>query len=182
MSLEINQLIKNLSEYKIEPVTRDNYVEVGEIFATNPEFCLLSEGKEGGAENALKEIDEGPPEFNLDNKFFVSLRKDGIIIGILDFLNGFPTPDCMWIGLLMIHGNMHNKEIGSTIVKGVLKTAGDSGHRRVQLGVIEENVKALNFWQRMGFKKIGEKKMEQENLGVLKIIVMEREVIKEKQN
>jgi len=177
MSLEINQLIKNLNGYEIEPITRDNYVEVGEVFTTNPEFCLLSEGKKGGAENVLQEIDEGPSGFNLDNKFFVSLRKDGRIIGILDLLKGFPAPDCMWIGLLMVHGDMHDRSIGSKIVKGVLKAARDSGHRRVQLGVIEANVKALKFWQKMGFEKIHEKKVEQKNIGVLKIIVMEREVI-----
>ncbi|MCL2003041.1 MAG: GNAT family N-acetyltransferase [Oscillospiraceae bacterium] len=169
----LHQLKARLGEDGLEPITACNYEPYMEVYATNPAFGSLSGGEEVSREGVLDDITRVPPGFDIKDKHFLGLRKNGAAAGVLDVLAGYPEKHCVWIGLLMIRGDLHNRQIGSETVKALLCAAKDEGFTSVQLGVLENNPHGQRFWQKFGFSKIREAPAEQNGINV---IVMEKRI------
>ncbi|MCL2840699.1 MAG: GNAT family N-acetyltransferase [Defluviitaleaceae bacterium] len=150
----INEIKKQLKDYDIVNITEQNFAQVFEIYETNQDFFLLTQGKKASIESSVNDIVAVPPNFDFQQKIYISLWKEGKIIGVLDLLQGYPTQTCIWIGLLLIHGHLQGGAIGSKIVNALLDVFKNAGYKRVQLGVIENNTKGISFWQKHGFSKI----------------------------
>lgn len=99
----------------------------------------------------MYDIDEIPPNCVIEQKIYISIWENGKVIGVLDLIEGFPEQTSCWIGLLLVHGDLQGKKIGSNIVHAILNAANASGYKSIQLGVIENNVKGIDFWQKHGF-------------------------------
>jgi len=173
----IDEIRRLLNEYEIITITKSNFDQIMEVYNTNQEFFLLTEGKEVKAEDCIKDKEAVPPDFDIKKKIYISIWKNGKIVGILDLLIGYPTQYCVWIGLLLIHGELHGKKIGSMIVTAVLEATKAIGYKSVQLGVIENNVAGISFWHKHGFEDIRKSKIEQDNIKTLKIVVMEKQIV-----
>lgn len=63
------------------------------------------------------------------------------------------------------------------LINAVLETSQNKGYTSVQLGVIDNNAKALEFWEKLGFGKIRESKVEQEGKSDWNIIVMKKRMV-----
>jgi ribosomal protein S18 acetylase RimI-like enzyme len=163
----LDELKKQLVGYEIATITRQSFGHVFEIYDTNQDFFLLTQGKKATIESSINDIDSIPPNIGIEQKIFVSIWADGKAIGILDLLKDYPEQNYLWIGLLLIHGDMCNKKIGSKIVAAILNASRIEGFKFVQLGVMENNVRGMAFWKKCGFAKVRTK----EN-----IIVMERSI------
>jgi len=93
-----------------------------------------------------------PDGFGMEGKNFVGLWKDGKPIAVLDFLVGYPNPDCVWVGLLLVHGSLKGKSIGTGIINAVTQTV---GMKDIMLGVIATNTRGIDFWRKLGFIQTG---------------------------
>jgi ribosomal protein S18 acetylase RimI-like enzyme len=164
----VDELKKALSKYTIEAITKQNFREVFEVYDTNQEFFLLTQGKKATIESSITDIVAMPPNFDVKQKIYISIWIDDKAVGVLDLLKGFPEQSCIWIGLLLIRGELQCRKIGSSVVNAVLSAAKIEGYTSVQIGVIENNIKGIAFWEKHGFKHIRTK----EN-----IIVMEKRVV-----
>lgn len=170
----IDEIKRRLKEYEINTITQSNFTQVMEIYNTNQDFFLLTENKEVQLEECIRDIGAVPPNFDIGKKIYISIWKNGKIVGVLDLLTGYPTQCCIWIGLLLIHGELHGKNIGSRIMTAVFEASKAVGYESIQLGVIENNIAGINFWHKHGFEKIRESKMEQDNIKAINITVMEK--------
>ncbi|MDL2293666.1 GNAT family N-acetyltransferase, partial [Ruminococcaceae bacterium OttesenSCG-928-D13] len=92
-----------------------------------------------------------PPNTDISQKNYISIWMEDKAIGVLDLIEGYPEKTSVWISLLLVHGSLHSKKIGGSIVNAVLTSAKKVGYRSIQLGVNESNVRGLAFWERYGF-------------------------------
>jgi len=172
----IDEIRRILSEYETNTITKANYDQVMKVYKTNQEYFLLTEGKVADIEDCLATINEVPPSFDPKDKFFVGFWKDGNCVGVLDFLVEYPDQSCIWIGLLLIDGKLHRKQIGSKIVNAVLEASKIKGYASVQLGVVDTNIRGLKFWGKQGFEKTRASRVERKNKPDWNVIVMEERV------
>ena len=149
-------LEKYLRNYNIKQITESNYMELAEIYTSNDEFFLITEGKKSDVSGIKNNISSVPPNFDLENKLALSFWRQGKPIAILDLLKGYPDKESIWIGLLLIHGIIQGEGIGSEIVDGIIKSADAEGFSSLQLGVVESNKKGLKFWEKQGFQVMRE--------------------------
>jgi ribosomal protein S18 acetylase RimI-like enzyme len=147
----IDEYKKQLVDYDIATVTRENFNRVFEVYNTNQDFFLLTQGKEATIESSIDDVSALPPGCSIGQKIFISLSKENRAVGVLDIIMEYPDQDSFWIGLLLIRGDLHGKKIGSGIITATLNAAKAVGYKSAQLGVVENNTKAVNFWQRHGF-------------------------------
>ena len=143
---------KQLIEYEIAIITRENFEKVFEVYNTNQNFFLLTQGSKTTVESSINDIDALPPTCDVSQKIYVSICEQDKIIAVMDLITGYPEETTIWIGLLLIHGDMQGKKIGSRIVNAVLDAAYATGSKSAQLGVIESNTRAVVFWQKHGFE------------------------------
>ncbi|MCL2527032.1 MAG: GNAT family N-acetyltransferase [Defluviitaleaceae bacterium] len=147
----ISQIKKQLSEYKIEPITKQNFEQIFKVYDSNQDFFLLTQGKKATIESSIGDIGAIPPSCTLGQKIYLGIWENDEVISILDIIIGYPEETCLWIGLFLVHGSFHSKGIGSKLIQAVFKAAKEAGYTLAQLGVIENNVKGIAFWQRHGF-------------------------------
>ena len=147
----LSELKKQLCEYEVRAITMQNFEQVFEVYGTNQDFFLLVRGEKATMENSIYDIDAIPPNCVIEQKIYISIWEDGKVIAVLDLIEGYPEQTSCWIGLLLVHGDSQGKKIGSKIVHAILNAAKASGYQSVQLGVIENNVKGIDFWQKHGF-------------------------------
>lgn len=147
----IEELKKCLSGYDIIPITTQNFEQVFPVYDANQDFFLLTQGEKATVENSISDVDVAPKNIDISQKTYVGIWMEDSVVGVLDLLEGYPDETSLWIGLLLVHSDLHGKKIGSGITNAVLKAAKMLGYKSVQLGVIENNAGGLAFWKRQGF-------------------------------
>ena len=151
----LDEIKKQLIDYEITALTKLNFEQAFEVYENNSDFFLLTQGNNATIESSINDIEALPPNCTIEQKIYVGIWKNGKIIGVMDLIEKYPNEAAFWIGLLLIHGDMHSKKIGSTIVNAVLNAAEAGGYKSAQLGVIENNVGAITFWQKHEFDIVG---------------------------
>lgn len=99
-------------------------------------------------------------ELNDKNSFFFFLYSDDELAGYLK-LNEAPSQtdlndvDSMEIERIYVSGKFQGMGLGGYLMKHALRTASEKKKKYVWLGVWEKNEKALQFYKKKGFYKIG---------------------------
>jgi ribosomal protein S18 acetylase RimI-like enzyme len=78
----------------------------------------------------------------------------GVLLGLIDVARKYPQPGVWYIGLLLIDPTMRNRGMGRDVVRALKGEAMRNGATRIMLSVVEENVRALRFWQAQGFRVV----------------------------
>jgi RimJ/RimL family protein N-acetyltransferase len=61
-----------------------------------------------------------------------------------------------WIGITIGEESARGKKIGSKVMKFIEEEVKQDGFCRIELGVFEFNTKAIAFYEKLGYKRIGE--------------------------
>ena len=141
--------------YQLCPITLDNYQDVMPIYHSNQAFFMAVDGTPGTLEGCRSNIAAVPPNFPLSQKQYFGLWQNSHPIAMVDILQGYPSANVLYIGLLLVHGDYHGQGIGQSIVENLLAFAKDNGITEAQLGVIKSNYQAIAFWEKCGFKQTG---------------------------
>jgi len=161
-----------LNGYETRPITKANCKQVIDVYNSNQDFFILTEGKPATLSGCIANIDAMPPGFNPENKFCIGIWENETCIAVLDFLVGYPNLEHLYIGLLLVHSNLHGKGIGKKIIEYVLATAKHEGLKTARVAVCTANSKALSFWSKLGFVKTGESRATVGDI-IMDVFVME---------
>ncbi len=136
-------------------INPENMPELQALLVRCVDYYLLVEGRVPGPDAAQALQTEGPPGWDLKNKFMIGIwDQDQGLVGILEGMRDYPEESIFWIGLLLIDPDMRGQGLGRRIYTGFEEWSRSQGAGRIRLGVIEENARALQIWQRQGFEEI----------------------------
>lgn len=125
-------------------------------------------------EESIEDIKALPPNTGYESKFYIGFYKNGILEAVMDYIEGYPSSEIIWIGLFMVDGSLKRKGIGKNLINGFLNSVSSSQFTKVQLGVIDLNVKAISFWRTFGFDEIRRSAISHEDGSNIDILVMEK--------
>jgi ribosomal protein S18 acetylase RimI-like enzyme len=142
-----------LTGYHTALMKADDQAELQTLLERCADYSLLVDGSPPIPSAAASLLSDCPPGKTLANKFVIgfSTRKQDLI-GVLDAVRDYPTQDDWWLGLLLLDPVYRNQRLGRRIYQAFEHWASLQGARRIFLGVIEENDKAYQFWQKLGFE------------------------------
>lgn len=146
----------NFVEITLTTVSKDLLEEVLDIYNTNAEYFKISSGKKPSIETIIEDKNELPPSLKMEDKNYKLIKKDGLNIGIVDYLEGYPAEDIVYIGLLMIHGDHHRQGYGRAFIDKFARDMKSKGYKILRLGVLKQNKKTFKFWTKMGFRSVKE--------------------------
>ncbi|MNY20851.1 putative acetyltransferase [compost metagenome] len=122
------------------------------------DYFLMITGEGAGPQEAESELASLPPGKTLDEKFFIGLQKpEGNLVGVLDVVKDYPEPGIWYLGLLLLHPRERAKGLGASLHAQLCENLREHGGRAIRLGVLEQNEKALRFWERMGYRELERK-------------------------
>jgi ribosomal protein S18 acetylase RimI-like enzyme len=117
-------------------------------------YFLLTDGHSPGPDAARQLLVDA--EIDPDRRVYsLVLHRDRHasepVLGVLDLHLDYPEPGTAQVGLLLFReasqGQGHGRET-MAVVEAVLARA---GYRALRLSVVDRNVEAKHFWQRIGF-------------------------------
>jgi len=129
------------------------------------------------ADYVLKGIVEGhlPPDgkkecFSIQ---LISLKNSSEIIGFIEFYQGYPDKEVLYIGTLLLSGDYRYKSYGQEIMSKLFTEANESGFQQVRLGVALKNWQGIYFWTKLGFDRIikfsGDKVFAKDSFAMLEL-------------
>jgi GNAT superfamily N-acetyltransferase len=138
--------------YSAVQLGEDDIPDLQDLLERASDYELLISGEPPSPWAAQELLDDCPPGKALEDKFALGII-DGsaTLIGVLDVVRDYPEPGVWWIGLLLLDPGKRRRGLGQVIYHSFEQWAAQSGAIQIGLGVVEKNVHATRFWNRLGF-------------------------------
>ena len=166
-NIDINKFSKNYNVRKL------NYNDVEMIYS----FCKSNTqyyeycGKEPSIELIERDLEITPPDFPIEQKYYVGFFERDNLVAIMDLEDGYPDEDYAYIGFFMMNSELQGNGIGTQIISEIFEYLRKLGFRKCMLGIDKDNPQSNHFWKRNGFEVVREVVQEE---GA--ILVAEREL------
>ncbi|OZM55775.1 GNAT family N-acetyltransferase [Lottiidibacillus patelloidae] len=128
-----------------EEITQESLYIAEEIINSNKSYNKMENGKETRSQ---KEVAQ---ELNNNKTTSYFIKLDDTYIGLIDYFPVNPNDNYPWLGLLMIHADYQQFGFGSSAYVLFENQLQEKGVKTLRLGVLQENMRARQFWERLGF-------------------------------
>jgi len=134
--------------------TRAHVEAIQACFEGAPDYFARTEGQPPGPDAAAHLLADA--EADPGRRVFVLVpRAGGSAVGVLDLHLDYPEPGTAHVGLLLFREACQGLGYGKETTAAVEAALARLGYRALRLSVVDENVEAQLFWQRIGFAEVG---------------------------
>jgi ribosomal protein S18 acetylase RimI-like enzyme len=117
-----------------------------------------------------------PPGHEKRRKYALLAKLGGVSVGLVDIIDGYPSPGTAFIGLLAVRETAQQSGVGRKLFQEVERFArNELKTRTLRLAVVETNP-VTGFWVKMGFYPTGEVKPFEGEAIKSHSILMEKEL------
>lgn len=95
-----------------------------------------------------------PPAISSEQKQFLGYFLEEKLVAVLDFVEGYPDSQTVFIGLFMLDGDYHGKGIGSQLFQEVIQVL-TQDFARLRLGYVATNAIAEAFGESRASYRLG---------------------------
>ncbi|MBE6716443.1 MAG: GNAT family N-acetyltransferase [Ruminococcaceae bacterium] len=148
-----NNLQFSLPEFIIEQVTLENLIKYENIFYSNEEYYMITDGHPATKQDCVDTI-EYAKKYPLEMCYCLGVSNEQQPVAFLSLLEGYPESTTLYVGLLLIDKRFQRNSIGTRIMNAVIDDAFSSGYATIKLSVQDNNVSGYSFWKKLGFKAV----------------------------
>ena len=144
-----------LPGYLIKYLRSEDTIDLRTLLEKCADYSLLVTGSLPKSSAAPSLLVDRPDGKTLDDKFvFGIFTRQKELIGVLDVLRDYPAQHDWWLGLLLFDPRVRGQGLGQRVYGAFEQWVSRQGARCVYLGVVEENHRAYQFWQMLGFEEV----------------------------
>ena len=112
--------------------------------------------EEGGRQGAVP-TEEGRPMTapTGGGRPMTAPTEGGRLIAVLDMIPGYPRPETVFWGFLMLRAELQGQGRGTALVSELCAALAELGYQAVRLGWVKTNLRAARFWKKNGFVETG---------------------------
>ncbi len=163
--------------YSIHRLSFEDIQAIQELFEKCLDYMLLVDGHAADPHTVAEEFQSVPAGKSYEDKFvFGIVNPQGNLIGLLDTIRGYPDEATWWIDTLLLIPDVRSQGLGEMVVRGFYDYVLGSGRKVIMLGVVDENTRAYQFWNRMGFELVRKTDPEQFGNKTQIVSIMRREL------
>ena len=145
----------------LKPLTPTHVSSINQLYSRCPGYFEMVDGGEARTYTEEEIFEDVPPGKTPKDKLLLGLFDvEDELVGIVDMVKGYPCEDSWFIGLLLLDPRLRGRGMGEKIINRLKDWLKSMDVRKVGIGVVEENKRALVFWKKMGFVETGKKIME----------------------
>ena len=143
-------------------LTHEDLPRLMDFYDTCTEYTALLSGEitpsDVLAHELLEECPEGRgPEHKSVGGIF---EEGGDLVGVLDLIQGYPTEETWFLGLLLLHPRIRGGGLGAQVLDAVKREIPRHGGQKLRLAVLHNNPRALHFWKNQGLRVIDNRPMK----------------------
>jgi ribosomal protein S18 acetylase RimI-like enzyme len=144
-----------LDGYSIRRLRVEDAAELQDLYERCTDYHEMHEGFATRPTAGADELALLPPGKQMADKFSIGIYESiGCLIGYLDIIRNYPAANAWWIGLLMLDPKNRAKNLGSRICATTEKWVASQDGHSIHLAVLEENIRAQQFWRKQGFEEL----------------------------
>ena len=144
------------TRYSVRKITEADISPVYRLAKSNMRYYRYL-GRIPTRESLTEIISELPAGVSMQCKHFVGFyNQDDYLVAVMDLITGYPESDDVFIGWLMVDGDLQGRGVGSGIFADVRAAVKAAGYDFISLAVVKANEEALRFWKDQGFKEVEE--------------------------
>ena len=156
------------SVYELRRLSERYAEAVVEIANGNPSFASY------GLEEVRRDMGLLPPGKEMEEKYYLGYFENDEMVGVLDFIDGYPEADTAYIGLFMLSKDVQGRKTGTSLIEALALYCRELGYTHLLLGYDKADAQAAGFWTSLDFEPIREVPQED---GI--IVVAERRLLRE---
>ena len=169
-----------LQDYCVHRLSIENSRAIQALYEKCLDFMLLVDGRAADPNAGAEEFQDIPPGISQEDHFVFGIaNQQDALVGLLDTVRGYPDERTWWIGLLLFTPEVRSQGLGQTVVEGFAEYVRTRGGQAIMLGVVEENKRAYEFWNRMGFEFVRKTEPRQFGEKTHSVIIMRRTLLGE---
>ena len=140
-------------QYSIIKISESILDDVFEIMKQNNYYYSRTQLHDVTMEECQEDIYALPPYTDMSQKFYLAFYKENKCIALLDYVEGYPASDVVYLGLFMLNTKFQRAGVGSDIISIFVDCIKNNGFKDINLCCYEANDIGYTFWKRMGFIK-----------------------------
>lgn len=148
-----------LPEFIIEQVTLENLIKYENIFYSNKEYYMITDGHPATKQDCVDTI-EYAKKYPSGMCYCLGISKEQQTVAFLSLLEGYPESSTLYVGLFLIDKRFQKNSIGTRIMNAVIDDAFSLGYTTIKLSVQDNNVSGYPFWKKLGFKAVKKTKCD----------------------
>ena len=149
----LDGLRRRLPEWDIRAVEEEDLTAVLALLQTNPDFFAL-DGRQPDLASLRADLSALPPRCAPEQKRYAAFWREGKPEAVLDWVEGYPREQTLWVGLFLVDGRLQGKGLGRTLMSALPGAAWDGGMDRLRLACLKNNEKGHRFWQALGYQDL----------------------------
>ena len=148
-------LAKLSSRYSVRYMDDSDAADILDFCLQNTQYYLYC-GKQPSLELIVNDLHLTPPNTPPDAKYYVGFYENGVLVAIMDLIDGYPDSDSAYIGFFMMNKRLQGRQIGSGIIRDLCRYIKETGISRIRLAIDKGNPQSTHFWKKNGFSVIKE--------------------------
>lgn len=146
-----------LTYHRFSPHQPEDVAAMQKLLEAAPGFAACTTGQAVDPEAGLAALTALPPDKTAADKYVWGITQSDTMIGCIDLIRAYPTPDRAYLGLLLFTEKHQGKGFGSQALKYITQQAANWGCTHLRLGVVSTNLTGLAFWQHHEFVPLYQK-------------------------
>lgn len=163
-------------KYMLAELKDQDIPTVQAMLEQSQDFSQLSDGHPVEPDAAQHLFLDLPPDTAPDDKDVYGIWRSDALVGIVEAIRGYPTPEVVWIGLMEFIPSFRGKHLGQGTLSALEAYYAAFGFQLLQLGVLEVNTAGVAFWQQMGFQEIRRKEGYLSGEKIHTVLVLEKRI------
>ncbi|WP_407894811.1 N-acetyltransferase family protein [Lacticaseibacillus sp. N501-2] len=161
--------------FTFDPITTSaTRLQALKVYQANSEYFRLIGDDQPTLVTILNDAKEVPIGKTKTSKHFRLIKQGQAVIGVCDWITGYPTEHGVYLGLLLI--SKPHTGLGQAVMAQLFAQWQQEHYSEVELGVVTTNVDALAFWTQLGFKETRRSPFQFQNGHVAEVVVMQRQL------
>ena len=133
--------------------TKEHVKDVQRLFERSRDYFIGFEFRNPTPNEADRFFLAVPEGVHLQNKLTFGIFHQNKLVGVIDWLTGYPDKKSLYIGFLLVSPQYRNKGMASSLFAKSWHLIDPQCSKQIHLCVEEENTKAILFWEQIGFNK-----------------------------
>lgn len=137
--------------YIVRPLSEEDIPVILELYRSNMDYYAATQNNPVSKEDCVHDMTECPPGISERQKYYLGFYQNGELAAVMDFVEGYPNAETVYIGLFMVDGAFHGKGVGTAILVPFLRAMKEMGFGKAALACFESNSAGKKFWTKLGF-------------------------------
>ena len=146
-------LRRRLPGFEIREVGEADLGPVLALLERRPDYFAL-DGSAPTLDSLRADLAALPPRCAVEQKHYAAFWRDGRPEAVLDWVEGYPREQTLWIGLFLVDGTLSRQGLGKRLMSALPGAAYDGGMDSLRLACLKGNEGGHRFWEAVGFRDL----------------------------